>query len=50
VADRADGARRVYRLAPDGFGDVQAYLNAFWEQALADLKAAAESEERGETR
>lgn len=43
VTDRAFGARRVYELAPEGLADVQAYLQAFWGQALAGLKEAAET-------
>jgi DNA-binding transcriptional ArsR family regulator len=48
VVDRPEGARRVYQLAPEGLAELQAYLQAFWSQALADLKAAAESDEQGE--
>lgn len=47
VTVRPFGARRVYQLAPDGLADVQAYLQAFWAQALAGLKEAAEGDERG---
>lgn len=43
------GTRRLYQLAPEGLTDLQAYLNAFWDQALADLKAAAESHAAGTT-
>jgi DNA-binding transcriptional ArsR family regulator len=42
VTDRAEGTRRIYSVAPDGFVEAQAYLDAFWRQALANLKAAAE--------
>jgi DNA-binding transcriptional ArsR family regulator len=47
VADRPDGARRVYQLAPDGLAELQAYLQGFWSRALIDLKSAAEGEQRG---
>jgi DNA-binding transcriptional ArsR family regulator len=50
VSDRPVGARRVYQLAPEGLADLQAYLQAFWSQALAGLKEAAERDERGGTR
>lgn len=47
VVDRPEGARRVYQLAPEGLAELQSYLQAFWSQALADLKAAAERDEQG---
>jgi DNA-binding transcriptional ArsR family regulator len=46
VTDRKDGARRLYRIDHDGLKDLRAYLDSFWEQALAGFKAAAESEGR----
>ena len=49
VLDRPVGARRVYQLAPEGLADLQAYLQAFWSQALAGLKEAAERADHGET-
>jgi DNA-binding transcriptional ArsR family regulator len=49
VVDRPVGARRVYQLAPEGLAQLQAYLQAFWSQALAGLKAAAERDEHGGT-
>lgn len=42
VRDQAVGTRRLYSLAPEGLADARAYLDAFWRQALANLKAAAE--------
>ena len=42
VLDRADGNRRIYSLNPDGVGAMRAYLDRFWNQALAAFKAAAE--------
>ncbi len=44
VVDRRDGARRLYQLNPDGLGSLRAYLDRFWDQALAAFAAAAESE------
>lgn len=43
VRDRAAGSRRLYQLDPDGVAAVRAYLDRFWDRALADFKAAAES-------
>jgi DNA-binding transcriptional ArsR family regulator len=48
VTDSPRGNRRVYQLAPDGLGALQEALEEFWQQALVDLKAAAESDQRGE--
>jgi DNA-binding transcriptional ArsR family regulator len=45
VVDRQAGARRLYQLNPDGLGALRAYLDRFWDQALAAFKAAAESEQ-----
>ena len=42
VVDEAAGTRRLYRLDPDGVGAVRAYLDRFWNQALAAFKEAAE--------
>jgi DNA-binding transcriptional ArsR family regulator len=42
VAARADGARRIYAIDPDGVAEVRAYFDRFWNQALADFKAMAE--------
>jgi DNA-binding transcriptional ArsR family regulator len=42
VIDRPAGARRIYQLDPDGVGDLRAYLDQFWSQALAAYKEAVE--------
>jgi DNA-binding transcriptional ArsR family regulator len=42
VRDRADGARRIYELDAAGVNALRAYLDQFWNQALASFKAAAE--------
>src|ERR687887_1728444 len=38
------GTRRVYRLDPSGLRDLRAYLDQFWDQALAGFKAAVEQQ------
>ena len=48
VAERREGTRRIYRVEPKGLADLRAYLDSFWEQALAGFKAAAEREGRRE--
>jgi DNA-binding transcriptional ArsR family regulator len=42
VSERQVGTRRLYRLEPDGLAVVRAYLDAFWSEALANLKAVAD--------
>ena len=43
VADQPDGARRVYYIDPQGLGALRAWLDQFWDQALAALQAEVES-------
>jgi DNA-binding transcriptional ArsR family regulator len=45
VIDRRAGSRRIYQLDPDGVGALRAYLDRFWNQALAAFKAAVEAED-----
>jgi len=42
VTDRAEGSRRIYRLDPTGVSLLRAYLEQFWNRALASFKEAAE--------
>jgi DNA-binding transcriptional ArsR family regulator len=42
VTETRAGARRIYRLDPGGIATLRAYLDQFWNQALAAFKAAAE--------
>ena len=42
VIDRPAGARRIYQLDPDGVGELRAYLDQFWNKALAAYKTAVE--------
>lgn len=46
VAERREGTRRLYRLRPEGFADVSAFVGGFWDTGLARLKAEAERQER----
>ena len=46
VSHRRDGSRRVYRLRPEGLGEVHGFLAEVWPAGLARLKAVAEAEER----
>ena len=42
MVDRQDGTRRLYQVNPDGVGALRAYLDRFWNQALAAFKTAVE--------
>jgi DNA-binding transcriptional ArsR family regulator len=42
VSDRADGARRIYRIDPQGLGQLRAWLDRFWDAALEAFRAEAE--------
>ncbi len=46
VKERRDGTRRLYGIDPSGVEAVRAYFDAFWSEALARYKAAAEDETR----
>jgi DNA-binding transcriptional ArsR family regulator len=42
VTDRADGTRRLYQINREGVGALRAYLDRFWDRALASYKQAVE--------
>jgi DNA-binding transcriptional ArsR family regulator len=44
VTHERRGARRIYRIDPGGIEAMRAYLDRFWDQALAAFKRAAEQE------
>ncbi len=44
VSDEQQGARRLYRIDPDGLGALRAYLDGFWDTALGSFKELAERE------
>src|ERR1700742_3084057 len=45
VSDHAEGARRIYEIDPNGLGVMRAWLDQFWDGALAAFKAEAERAE-----
>jgi DNA-binding transcriptional ArsR family regulator len=47
VDERRAGTRRFYRARPAGAAEVRAWLEAFWDDGLGRLKAAAEAEAAG---
>ena len=46
VRDHADGTRRIYSIDPAGLGQIRAWLDRFWDQALSAFAEAAEREEK----
>ena len=44
VTHERDGARRVYRIDPRGLETMRAYLDRFWDRAMAAFQAAVEGE------
>jgi len=42
VSDHPEGARRIYRIDPEGLGAMRAWLDQFWDAALAAFKAELE--------
>jgi len=45
VAERREGTRRYYRVRPEGFASLRAYLEAMWDEHLTAVKDAAERKE-----
>ena len=45
VDDRSEGTRRIYHIDPKGLGAMRAWLDQFWEAALAAFAAEVERSE-----
>jgi len=43
VTDRAEGTRRIYAVDPNGIETLRAYLDRFWDDALATFTRVVES-------
>jgi len=48
VQDRPEGTRRVYFIDPNGLGPLRAWLDQFWDQALAAFQQEIERDQEGE--
>ncbi len=46
VRDHAEGTRRIYSIDPAGLGQIRAWLDRFWDKALACYAEAAEREDK----
>jgi DNA-binding transcriptional ArsR family regulator len=44
VAVRRAGTKRYYRMRREGFSELKAYIDRFWDDSLQRLKEAAEAE------
>ena len=42
VKDQAAGTRRIYQIDPKGLGTIRAWLDQFWDAALASFKDEVE--------
>ena len=45
VTDRADGARRIYRVDPAGLGAIRAWLDQFWDASLRSFQMEVEADQ-----
>src|SRR6185503_1572984 len=45
VTDRADGARRIYRVDPAGLGAIRAWLDQFWDASLKSFQMEVEADQ-----
>lgn len=45
VSERAEGPRRIYAVDERGLRELRAYLDQFWDDALASFKASLEEGE-----
>lgn len=48
VRDRPEGTQRVYYIDPHGLGALRAWLDQFWDQALAAFQQEIERDQKGE--
>ena len=46
VNEEQDGTRRIYRIDPEGLGQLRQWLDQFWDLALENFKAEAEKKDR----
>jgi DNA-binding transcriptional ArsR family regulator len=46
MTERREGTRRLYRIRPQAFAQLRSFLDTFWDERLAKLKAVAEAEAR----
>lgn len=47
VTDQADGAKRIYRIDPNGLAVIRTWLDQFWTQALESYAAEVSRDTKG---
>jgi DNA-binding transcriptional ArsR family regulator len=47
VSDHAEGARRIYRIDPNGLAAIRIWLDQFWTATLESYAAEIEKSEKG---
>jgi DNA-binding transcriptional ArsR family regulator len=50
LVQRREGTRRIYAVRNEGFAELRAFLDQFWDDRLDPLKAVAEREAHGTAR
>jgi DNA-binding transcriptional ArsR family regulator len=50
VTDESQGTRRVYQIDPKGLGQMRAWLDRFWTEALSAFKEEVERSASGGSR
>jgi len=50
LRERRIGTKRLYAVRPEGFGQLRAFVDGFWDVRLRRLKLAAEATERRQRR
>ena len=48
LEERRQGTKRLYRARPEGLAELRRWLRDFWTDNLADLRDAAEADQRQE--
>ena len=45
ISEERQGTKRLYQTRPEGFTDLRAYIDSFWDESLMRLKKLVESSE-----
>jgi len=48
LCERRQGTSRLYGLRREGFGELRAFVDSFWEESLSRLKREVEAETQNE--
>jgi DNA-binding transcriptional ArsR family regulator len=50
VTEQRDGTRRIYQIDPGGLGQMRAWLDRFWDDALSAFQAEVTKSDRKDKR